>query len=73
MAALMRVALYARVSTADKEQNPDTQLLPLREFVTAQGWTPAGEYVDHAPANDLRGRTAWRALLDLGGQAQAST
>ncbi len=42
MAALMRVALYARVSTADKEQNPDTQLLPLREFVTAQGWTPAG-------------------------------
>jgi DNA invertase Pin-like site-specific DNA recombinase len=61
----MRAAIYARVSTADKEQNPDTQLLPLREFVTAQRWQVVGEHVDHAPANDLRGRTAWRALLDL--------
>ena len=61
----MRIAIYARVSTTDKEQNPDTQLLPLREFVTAQGWQVIGEHVDHAPANDLRGRTAWRALLDL--------
>jgi len=65
MAATVRVAIYARVSTADKEQNPDTQLLPLREFATAQAWTVAGEHVDYASANDLRGRTAWRALLDL--------
>jgi len=60
----MRVALYARVSTSDKDQNPETQLLPLREFAAAQGWTVAGEYVDHASATDLRGRTAWRQLLD---------
>jgi DNA invertase Pin-like site-specific DNA recombinase len=60
----MRVALYARVSTADKEQNPETQLVPLREFVTAQRWTVAGEFVDRAPATDLRARTAWRDLLD---------
>jgi DNA invertase Pin-like site-specific DNA recombinase len=59
----MRVALYARVSTADKNQDPETQLVPLREFVAAQGWMLAGELVDHASANDLRGRTQWQAVL----------
>ncbi len=60
----MRVAIYARISTADKDQNPDTQLLPLREFAAAQGWTVAGEFTDRAPATDLRARTAWRELLE---------
>ncbi len=61
----MRVGIYARVSTSDKDQNPETQLLPLREFVTAQGWTVAGEFTDHVSATDLRGRVAWRQLLEL--------
>ncbi len=60
----MHVALYARVSTSDKDQNPETQLLPLREFTTAQGWASEGEFTDHASANDLRGRRAWRTMLD---------
>ena len=60
----MKVALYARVSTSDKEQNPETQLLQLRDFVQSQGWTIFREYVDQAPANDLTHRTAWRELLD---------
>ena len=60
----MRVALYARVSTSDKDQNPETQLMPMREFCLAQGWQIAGEYVDHAPANDLAHRVQWRQLLD---------
>ncbi len=60
----MRVAIYARISTADKDQNSDTQLLPLREFAAAQGWTVAGEFIDRAPATDLRARTAWRELLE---------
>ena len=64
MTVSTRVGLYARVSTADKDQNPETQLLPLREFVAAQGWTVAGEYVDHASATDQRVREAWRRLLD---------
>ncbi len=66
----MRVGIYARVSTSDKDQNPETQLLPLREFVAAQGWTVAGEFVDKASATDLRGRTAWRALLDRASKRQ---
>ena len=56
----MRVAIYARVSTSDKEQDPDTQLMPLRDFCTAQGWEVADEYVDHAPANDQSHRFRWR-------------
>ena len=32
----MRVAIYSRVSTDDKNQDIETQLLPLREFVAAQ-------------------------------------
>jgi DNA invertase Pin-like site-specific DNA recombinase len=60
----MRVGIYARVSTTDKDQNPETQLLPLREFAAVQGWPIAGEFMDKAGATDLRGRVAWRSLLD---------
>ncbi len=61
---MTRVAIYARVSTSDGEQNPDTQLLPLRDFCIAQEWDVFDEYIDHAPANDLAHRTQWRKLLD---------
>jgi len=60
----MKVALYSRVSTADKLQDPETQLLPLRDFCSAQGWEIYDEYVDRAPANDLAHRVRWRDLLD---------
>jgi len=42
----MRVALYARVSTKDKGQDTENQLLQLRQFCKQQGWVIAGEYVD---------------------------
>jgi predicted site-specific integrase-resolvase len=32
MVAQKRVAIYARVSTVDKGQDPETQLLGLREY-----------------------------------------
>ncbi len=59
----LRVALYARVSTRDRDQDPELQLEPLRAYVAARGWT-AAEYVDQAAAGDLAHRTAWRRLLD---------
>lgn len=59
---LVRVALYARVSTRDKDQDPELQLVPLREYVAARGWA-ATEYVDLAAAGDLAHRTAWARLL----------
>ncbi len=60
----MRVALYARVSTRDKDQNPETQLMPLRAAL-GDGDDLVGEFVDHASADDERGRREWRRLLDL--------
>jgi DNA invertase Pin-like site-specific DNA recombinase len=42
----MRVALYARVSTLDKGQDPEMQLRELREYCQSRDWSIAGEYVD---------------------------
>ena len=58
-----RVAIYARVSTSDRDQDPETQLMPLREFAQAQGWEIYRIYNDMAPATDLTHRSAWRELL----------
>ena len=41
-----RVALYARVSTLDKGQDPETQLRPLREYAQRRGFAMFDEYVD---------------------------
>ena len=42
----MKTALYARVSTLDKGQDPQMQLRELREYCQRRGWTVTGEYVD---------------------------
>ena len=42
----MRVALYARVSTAKGKQSPEMQLRELREYCARRGWDGAVEYVD---------------------------
>ena len=59
----MRALIYARVSTRDKDQTPDTQLYFLRDYCAQRGWVIVAEYVDQASAGDLRRRTAWRDLL----------
>lgn len=41
----MRVAIYARVSTANNGQDPTMQTRELREYAERRGWTVA-EYVD---------------------------
>lgn len=43
---MKKVAVYARISTADKHQDLETQLFPLREFVTARGWQMHEIYTD---------------------------
>jgi DNA invertase Pin-like site-specific DNA recombinase len=48
---MLRIAIYARVSTTDKGQDTENQLRELRQFVvnkSSEGWTLADEYVDHA-------------------------
>lgn len=62
----MKTALYARVSTDDKNQDPETQLLAVREFCERAGWEIVQEYVDRARAKDYAKRRSWQQLLKDG-------
>jgi DNA invertase Pin-like site-specific DNA recombinase len=42
-----RVAVYARVSTEDRGQDPENQLMQLRAWCAAAGHQIVGEYIDH--------------------------
>jgi len=43
--AVVMVGLYARVSTEDKDQNPENQLVILRKYATSKAWEWK-EYID---------------------------
>lgn len=43
----MRVAIYARVSTDDKGQDPENQLRELRDWCSNAGHSICGEYIDY--------------------------
>ncbi len=60
--AEMRVALYARVSTDDR-QDVDLQLVPLREYALARGWAVQGEYVDRGVSGAKERRPALDRLM----------
>jgi DNA invertase Pin-like site-specific DNA recombinase len=57
-----RVALYARVSTKDKSQNPEVQLRQLREYAEIRNMSVAHEYVDYGSGKDDR-RLQFQQLL----------
>jgi DNA invertase Pin-like site-specific DNA recombinase len=50
----LRVAIYARVSTSD--QNPEAQLLALREYAATRGFATHREYVDQVSGDTARWR-----------------
>lgn len=56
----MNVALYARVSTVGKDQDPEVQLLQLRRYVDMKGWNVTGVYQD-----TCSGKTMRRPGLDI--------
>ena len=59
-----RVAIYARVSTHDKGQDPENQLLQLRAWCERAGHELAVEYVEHeSGTKGERGRKAFAELL----------
>jgi len=72
---MKRAAIYARVSTRNGHQDPETQLLALRQVAERAGWEIAGEYVDHGisgakgreqrPAFDRLLKDATRRQFDL--------
>jgi DNA invertase Pin-like site-specific DNA recombinase len=56
------VAIYARVSTRDK-QDTENQLVQLREFAAKQGWTVFREYVDHESGGTAN-RTEFQKMFE---------
>ena len=61
----MNAAIYARVSTRDKGQDPEMQLTELREFVTKRGWQIAGEFVDIGVSGSKDSRPQLDAMMRL--------
>ncbi len=59
---MMIVGLYARVSTKDKEQNPENQLIRLRAYCKARGWD-FKEYIDYA-SGAKKDRPGLKAVMD---------
>ncbi len=51
-----RAAIYVRVST--KDQNPEAQLGPLREYAQARGFDVVAEYIDHGVSGAKESRPA---------------
>src|SRR3954452_17573378 len=60
---MKRAAIYARVSTVDRGQDPETQLRQLREYAERRGFPIAFEYVDHA-SGAKSDRAQYRIMLD---------
>ena len=54
MSPSLRVAIYARVSTND--QNPEAQLVALREYAARRGFVVHREYVDRVSGEVTRRR-----------------
>ena len=64
-----RVAIYARVSTSDKGQDPENQLRKLRRWCKDKGYPIEGEYVDHESGRKgAADRAQFRKLLDGAGR-----
>ena len=58
-----RVAIYARVSTANHGQDLTMQTRELRQFADARGWTLAGEYVDQGVSGAKDSRPELNRLM----------
>jgi DNA invertase Pin-like site-specific DNA recombinase len=62
----MRVALYAQVSTADKDQNPENQLVLLRREAERAGDTVVKEYVDEKSGGSSKRKAFQELMRDAG-------
>lgn len=68
---MSRVAIYARVSTEDRGQDPENQLAQLRAWCAAAGHQIVAEYVDRASgAKGADKRPQFAAMLDAAHKRQ---
>src|SRR3989304_1462322 len=56
-------AIYARVSTDDKDQSTRGQLIDLRNYATLKGWTNTQEYIDEGISGGKTSRPALDRLM----------
>src|SRR5262249_24210997 len=74
----MRIAIYARVSTDDKGQDPENQLRQLRQWCASAGHELVHEYVDHESGRKgnslrcLRMPTSASSIASYSGRSTAS-
>ena len=69
MVAQKRVVIYAWVSSLDKGQAPETQLVAWRDYAERRGFRRVGEYIDYA--SGMRDdRPEHQALLDVARKRQ---
>src|SRR6266852_6740612 len=61
----LRVALYARVSTANGHQDPAMQLRELRLHAHKHGWEIVGEYVDRGVSGAKESRPELNRLMEV--------
>ena len=61
---MLKLALYARVSTKNNGQDPETQLMALREYASARGFEVFHEYVDEGISGSKEKRPALDRLMD---------
>ena len=59
----MRVAIYARVSTAGKGQDTEVQARELREYASRRGWETVEEFTDTGISGSKESRPALDRLL----------
>ena len=60
----MRVAIYARVSKNNGQQDPEVQLRELREYCGRRGWSILDEYVDRATGSQEHRKQLDRLIAD---------
>ena len=63
MPQVKRVALYARVSTKGLGQDPEGQLIGLREYAERRGWPISDEYTDQGVSGSKESRPALSQLM----------
>ena len=68
-----RVAFYARVSTANGQQDPALQLSEMREYATRRGWEIAETYTDNGVSGSKDSRPALNRLMADASQRKFDT
>ena len=61
-----RIALYARVSTSNGQQDPEMQLRALREYAERRNLTIVGEYIDRMTGSKDSRPSLNRLMADAG-------